>query len=761
MITFLAEPNYIEPVYGNLVFQFESTGATDPSKYKYRYVVDVFSNEGFITTLKISPSTEGWGQTDLSPILMNYTSSQPLNVGCSGETPIHQIAWGYLNDNMIVYSIKVGEEYSTTPNGNVVVYDGLGNVGSPGVLSQISYAYNGVKEWFNGQQFNFEPFYLTGQTGNFPQYSSMFMTNSPRTRYIRSTDNAVLGAFNWQSASPPSPSPVDVSKQIYSALFTFYDIDNVVIQTSRSYNVEDLCGTRPNCAWYDGWFDLPTNFAEQQVVYLGVGIPNLEDYHGINVPSNTKYYKVELEAITTSPTPPDPSIEDFDGCSCHTYTYTNPSDEAEISFTYLDCVGAEQTITISPSSTGEWCACQNTNIASVEGETATDNGECEVCECKTYDVYDSGFTGPSIFTYTNCSGDTISGSVDLGGTTRVCACEDSVSAPGLETTLIGDCPIPFSADCRSYGVSYSASTPYTYTFTGCCGTQQTALIPPSTSLILKINYPAPTPAGITATLLGSTSPDPCPDPLPNTGTTYSGGTQIIGRNVCDDTLQYFTYYGDPIFLGVFFNFQETIYEFIEVGGGGFIDLVNPYIFTTQAQALSAFPCPTYASGTCFSGLTKISEPFYFYLDEVCSQGDRNLFFMNKMGAWDYYNFRAKEDVGYSVNKQEYQAAPLLYSQGWDTTSYYGWASKRNVWSNNVVKAGVLYTAPLPQAESIWLSEELFQSPSVYLIGDNGVLEPIVITNTEVSVPNYQINSNLYQISIEYKSAYDTTRQQQE
>jgi hypothetical protein len=505
---------------------------------------------------------------------------------------------------MIVYSIKVGEEYSTTPNGNVVVYDGLGNVGSPGVLSQISYAYNGVKEWFNGQQFNFEPFYLTGQTGNFPQYSSMFMTNSPRTRYIRSTDNAVLGAFNWQSASPPSPSPVDVSKQIYSALFTFYDIDNLVIQTSRSYNVEDLCGTRPNCAWYDGWFDLPTNFAEQQVVYLGVGIPNLEDYHGINVPSNTKYYKVELEAITTSPTPPDPSIEDFDGCSCHTYTYTNPSDEAEITFTYLDCVGVEQTITIAPSTTGEWCACQNTNVASLDGETATDNGECEVCECKTYDVF-NGSEFESLFSYTNCSGDTINDSIGALETIRVCACEGSVEAAGMTITLIGACPIPFSADCRNYGVSYSASTPYTYTFTGCCGTQQTALIPPSTSLILKINYPAPTPAGITATLLGSTSPDPCPDPLPNTGTTYSGGTQIIGRNVCDDTLQYFTYYGDPIFLGVFFNFQETIYEFIEVGGGGFIDLVNPYIFTTQAQALSAFPCPTYASGTCFSGLTKI------------------------------------------------------------------------------------------------------------------------------------------------------------
>ena len=761
MITFLAEPNYIEPVYGNLVFQFQSTGATDPSKYKYRYVVDVFTNEGFITTLKITPSTQGWGQTDLSPILMNYASSQPLNVGCSGETPVHQIAWGYLDDNMIVYSIKVGEEYSTTPNGVVVGYDGNGNVGLPDILSQISYAFNGVKEWFNGQQFNFQPYYLTGQTGNFPQYTSMFMTNSPRTRYIRSTDNAVLAAFNWYSASPPEyGNPVDVSKQIYSALFTFYDVDNNLLQTSRSYNVSDLCGTRPNCSWYDGWFDLPTNFAEQQVVYLGVGIPNLELYHGIVVPDDTKYYKVELEGITASPAPPEPEIADFDGCSCHTYSYTNPFDESIVVWTYLDCLGDEQSITANTLSSISWFACQNTNSPSISTEVAVDGGVCEVCECKTYSITNNTELG-GLFSYTNCSGDTINQGIESLETIEFCACEGSVEDGGYELTELGDCPLPFSADCRSYGVSFSGSTPYSYTYTGCCGTQQTAIIPPSTSLILKINFPAPTPAGITAVLLGSVSPDPCPDPLPITGITFSAGTQIIGRNVCDDTLQYFTYFGDPIFLGVFFNFQETLYEFIEVGGGGFIDLVNPYIFLSQAQGLSAFPCPIYASGACFTTLTKISEPFYFYLDEVCSHGDRNLFFMNKMGAWDYYNFREREDTGYSVNKQEYQASPLLYSQGWDTTSYYGWASKRNVWSNNVVKAGVLYTAPLPQAESIWLSEELFQSPSVYMIGDNGVLEPIVITNTEVSVPNYQINSTLYQISIEYKSSYDTTRQQQE
>jgi hypothetical protein len=79
----------------------------------------------------------------------------------------------------------------------------------------------------------------------------------------------------------------------------------------------------------------------------------------------------------------------------------------------------------------------------------------------------------------------------------------------------------------------------------------------------------------------------------------------------------------------------------------------------------------------------------------------------------------------------------------------------------VKKSGVLYTDFMPQAESIWLSKELAQSPSVYMVNDDGVLEPITITNTEVIVPNYQINATQYQIQVEYQSAYDTLRQTQE
>jgi hypothetical protein len=223
---------------------------------------------------------------------------------------------------------------------------------------------------------------------------------------------------------------------------------------------------------------------------------------------------------------------------------------------------------------------------------------------------------------------------------------------------------------------------------------------------------------------------------------------------------YFSYTGETLFVGQYVNYYEVPYEILTLGGGGLVPLVYPYVFDSQAEALSAFPCPTFTGGTCLN-TTIISEPFYFYLDDNCSAGDRLVYFMNKFGTWETYNFRAKEDLGYSVDKQVIQTAPELYSQGWDTPSYNGWNSQRRVWNNKVAQSGVLYTDFMPQSETLWLTQELFQSPSVYIINDEGVLQPIVITNTEVVEPNYQIGSSKYQISIEYKSSYDTIRQNQE
>ena len=753
MINFLSQPETIEPVYSNLVFQFSSTAATDPSLYKYRYVVNVFTNEGEIASLKITPSNEGWGQIDLSPILLNYTHSKPSNIGCSDtSTPLHQSAWGYLGNNMIVYSIMVGEEYAMTPNGIITIYDGDGNVGDPGIRSSVCYAYNGVKEWFNGKQYNFTPYYLTGSTGTFPQYTSRFMTNSPRTRYMREGDYATMAALNWFDTTEDLPA-----RQIYSAIFKFYDDDNILISTGRTYNVYDLCGTRPDCQYYDHFWNTPTNWTEQQVVYLGVGTPELA-LHGITYPDDTKYYSVELEGTLDQPTPNPPEPYDFQGCSCHDYEYYNPSLEAQVIINYLDCLGVEQSITINPQTYGTWCACQNTNSPALVD--IVDKGECDACVCKTYRVSNPDPDFSYLFSYTDCDGASQTASVPPDDFVDVCACEGSIEGGGLIITLLGDCPLPFSADCRNFGVSTNVGYVLDITYTGCCGTLQTYSVPPGVSVFICANNPFPTSVLWSSTDLGSCSvvcPPPTPTPTP---VLLPTGTPLICRNLCDNTLMYFSYTGDTIQLGQYVNYENVAYEILSIGGGGFVPLDRPFVFDTEFEALSAFPCYSYTTGTCLNTIV-ISEPFYFYIDGNCSQGDRLVYFLNKMGTWDTYNFRAKEDTGYSVEKQVYQSAPELYSEGWDKNSYYGWASRRNVWSQNVAKSGILYTDYMPQAESIWLSQELFQSPSVYMVNDDGVLEPIVLTNTEVVVPNYQINSSQYQISIEYKSAYDSIRQNHE
>jgi hypothetical protein len=473
-----------------------------------------------------------------------------------------------------------------------------------------------------------------------------------------------------------------------------------------------------------------------------------------------------LEGTLSQPTPPTPEIDNFDGCSCGEYEAFNPPlaiDSVEIE--YLSCLGEVSYITIAPNTYGRWCACQNTNITSLGVEVPiTYIGVCNDCICKTYQIANSDPDNTYQYTGLTCSGATsFTGSVSADTTIVVCGCEDSITGitGSLIITELGDCPLPFVADCREFAVDTNVGYVLDITYTGCCGNELTISVPPAVSVVLCANNPFPTSVLWNSTNLGSCSPTPCPTPTPlPTPDSIPTGQPIVAVNVCDGGVMFFRYSGDTIAVGQFINYENTIYEITEIGGGGFIQLTDPFVFDTEASALSSFPCPITTTGSCLT-TTIISEPFYFYYDDICSQGNRVVFFLNKLGAWDNYNFRAREDVGYSVEKQVVQTNPELYSAGWDTPSYFGWNSERSVWSQLVGSSGVLYTDYLPQAESLWLSEELVQSPSVYLVGDNGVLEPVVITNTEMIKPNYQINSSKYQIQIEYKSAYDTIRQNHE
>jgi hypothetical protein len=237
-------------------------------------------------------------------------------------------------------------------------------------------------------------------------------------------------------------------------------------------------------------------------------------------------------------------------------------------------------------------------------------------------------------------------------------------------------------------------------------------------------------------------------------------TLLTTLNRCDNKPYYFknTYgygYGD---VGEFFCYNEEVYEITALGGGGTINFASGSFYSDYATAYAACPCGLNPTGDVdCQDTARISEYFYFYLDGNCSVGDQQVMWLNTLGTYDYYNFRAREDVGYDVNRQDFTQAPSLYTDGWNEFTYYGWNYESKVWNNKQSKTGILHTGYIPKSDADWLTEELLRSSRVYLVDSTGDLYPIILTNTEVIKPNLQIPTQV-DIVIEYKSAYPEIRQ---
>jgi hypothetical protein len=211
-------------------------------------------------------------------------------------------------------------------------------------------------------------------------------------------------------------------------------------------------------------------------------------------------------------------------------------------------------------------------------------------------------------------------------------------------------------------------------------------------------------------------------------------------------------------VGQYFCYEGEIYLIESIGGGGIININVSTFYATEGAAEAVCPCELDPSGEedC-QDTTRISEYVWLYYDENCSVGNQNVMFLNQYGVYDFYNFRARSDVGYDVQKQEYKEAPPLYTEGWNEVTYYGWNFEQKVWDNKQSKTGILHTGYIPRSDAYWLTQTLLRSPRVYLVDDVGDLEPIIVTNTEVILPNYQ---KLQQVEVvmEYKGAYNEIRQ---
>ena len=121
-------------------------------------------------------------------------------------------------------------------------------------------------------------------------------------------------------------------------------------------------------------------------------------------------------------------------------------------------------------------------------------------------------------------------------------------------------------------------------------------------------------------------------------------------------------------------------------------------------------------------------------------------FINKLGAWDYYNNYNPVKQAINVSREQYTAPRVDYSS---TTSTYD-IERRGLsdYHNSTDDVFTVITDLLDQTSANWL-EELIESPEVY-IQRNGEFIPIIITDSDYVANTNQARQKQFQYSINFK-----------
>jgi len=123
-------------------------------------------------------------------------------------------------------------------------------------------------------------------------------------------------------------------------------------------------------------------------------------------------------------------------------------------------------------------------------------------------------------------------------------------------------------------------------------------------------------------------------------------------------------------------------------------------------------------------------------------------FINKFGAWDYYNNYNPVQQTISITRQEYTAPRVDYSSR--LSSYDISRRGKTVNDSSTSDSFTVDTNYLDQANATWL-EELIESPEVY-IQRNGEFIPIVITDSSYTADTNPSRQKLFKYTINFTPA---------
>tara|TARA_R100001594_G_scaffold42059_1_gene74108 strand:- start:6139 stop:7638 length:1500 start_codon:yes stop_codon:yes gene_type:complete len=135
--------------------------------------------------------------------------------------------------------------------------------------------------------------------------------------------------------------------------------------------------------------------------------------------------------------------------------------------------------------------------------------------------------------------------------------------------------------------------------------------------------------------------------------------------------------------------------------------------------------------------------------QSCTRHDNiRLAWVNRLGAWDYMNFRGKSVESMDIKRSTSATVPGT----WDATTfdYNNWDKGKNTLFTEATRRLTINSDWLNEDEGVWL-EELFTSPDVQILADNNVVYPVLITDKKY-IKKTSVNNKIkiqYRVNLEY------------
>ena len=304
-LTIEQKPKYrLIPAASNIIFTVKDD-VTTASKFKIKYTAEVYVNNrtagltntvNRVAVLKVTPNGVGSGIFDLSPILQNYVSpdyeggvvhnssaiyfSQYNGTNFSDNTPhtIHQVDDFSTNRNSCrFFTVRFNVEAADSATGNVTTqYNSNTTVDDFLMYNGVLYDTDILNLDSNsnfGYNLGIEGFVLNSSTDS-------FLSNAPKTQYLRTTDYLTLSFFSqydWDfevgTAGVQYPSVRKIEIQFYNNGST---TGSLITKTAVAAN-----------GGHSGYMGDSNN----KLQFVGVGTGNLVG-SGETLPTNWDYYTV-------------------------------------------------------------------------------------------------------------------------------------------------------------------------------------------------------------------------------------------------------------------------------------------------------------------------------------------------------------------------------------------------------------------------------------------------------------------------------------